>query len=119
MKILPLYRAVRCGAEVAQCDTRNGPRRSMRADGNNTEWTMCLEFNAGGSLPSKLVNGFVYGQSKLFAHMSKYFAKGCAEGLRVSHCVGAARKNVWDKKLIILSRSVFNGIILISYFEES
>ena len=76
MKILPLYRAVRCGAEVAQCDTRNGPRRSMRADGNNTEWTMCLEFNAGGSLPSKLVNGFVYGQSKLFAHMSKYFAKG-------------------------------------------
>ena len=59
-----------CGYRSAPVRTTSYCVHEMRADGDDTEWTMCLEFNAGGSLPTRLVDGFLYGQSKLFAHMS-------------------------------------------------
>jgi len=70
---------VHCAIDLASHPHQSTPVRTntfvvheMRAIGEDTEWSICLEFNAGGSLPSKLVNSFLYGQSKTFAHLSKY-----------------------------------------------
>lgn len=45
------------------------------ADGNgNTEYTLCIEFNAGGALPGFLVGGFLKDMAKAPERFSEYFA---------------------------------------------
>ena len=66
----------------------------MRVAGEDTEWSICLEFNAGGSLPTKLVSNYIASQAKTFGQLSAYIGTD----------PGTARKNAWDRKLCIMAR---------------
>ena len=41
---------------------------------NGTRMTLCLEFNVGGNIPGRLVDGFLNGQSRAFRNLSRLVA---------------------------------------------
>eukprot|EP01045_Picozoa_sp_COSAG04_P027781 COSAG04_NODE_4140_length_2274_cov_2.235862_2_plen_460_part_00 len=65
----------------------------MRAQGDDTVWSMHIEFNAGGQLPTKLVDKFLYSQCRHFEKTTRYFASEA----------GIARKEKWEEKLSLLA----------------
>ena len=44
---------------------------------------MNMEFHAGGNIPAKLINSFLYGQCMAFGHVSKRFVEDGAGQERV------------------------------------